>query len=80
MTKKEKMVFNDDREPGSSGGHLGTEAGAPGGDDMLGSYKRGGKVKKMANGGSASSRADGIATKGKTKGTMVRMNMGGKAC
>jgi len=34
----------------------------------------------MANGGSASKRADGVATKGKTKGTMVRMNMGGKAC
>ena len=34
----------------------------------------------MANGGSASKRADGIASKGKTKGTMVRMNMGGKAC
>jgi len=32
--------------------------------------KRGGKVKKMANGGSASSRADGIATKGKTRGKM----------
>ena len=30
--------------------------------------KKGGKVKKMANGGSASSRADGIATKGKTRG------------
>ena len=30
--------------------------------------------------GSASRRGDGIATKGKTKGTMVRMNMGGKAC
>ena len=27
-------------------------------------------VKKMANGGSASSRADGIATKGKTRGKM----------
>ena len=24
--------------------------------------------------------ADGIATKGKTKGTMVKMNYGGKAC
>ena len=32
--------------------------------------KRGGKVKKMASGGSASSRADGIATKGKTRGRM----------
>ena len=35
-------------------------------------FKRGGKV------GSASSRGDGIATKGKTKGTMVKMNYGGK--
>ena len=34
----------------------------------------------MANGGSASSRADGVASKGKTKGSMVKMNMGGKAC
>jgi len=34
----------------------------------------------MAMGGSASSRADGVASKGKTKGSMVKMNMGGKAC
>jgi len=34
-------------------------------------------VKKMASGGSASSRADGIASKGKTKGKMVTMNKGG---
>ena len=34
--------------------------------------------KKMANGGSASSRADGCATRGKTKGTMIKMNYGGK--
>ena len=35
-------------------------------------YRHGGKVnsKKMANGGSASSRADGIAIKGKTRGKM----------
>jgi hypothetical protein len=32
--------------------------------------KRGGTVKKMSSGGSASSRADGIATKGKTRGKM----------
>ena len=32
--------------------------------------KKGGKVKKMAKGGSASSRADGIAQRGKTKGRM----------
>ena len=39
-----------------------------------------GGMKKMAAGGSASSRADGVATKGKTKGTMIGMKMGGKAC
>jgi len=36
-------------------------------------------VKRMAKGGSASSRADGCATKGKTKGTIIKMNYGG-AC
>jgi hypothetical protein len=35
--------------------------------------------RKMAKGGSASSRADGCATKGKTKGTIIKMNYGG-AC
>jgi hypothetical protein len=34
----------------------------------------------MAKGGSASSRADGVATKGKTKGTFVKMNKGGMSC
>lgn len=44
--------------------------------------KKGGKVKCMASGGSASKRADGVATKGKTKGTMIGMKMGGmtKGC
>jgi hypothetical protein len=37
---------------------------------VRGGYRYGGAVKKMANGGSASSRADGIATKGKTRGKM----------
>jgi hypothetical protein len=36
-----------------------------------GGMKRGGKVKKMASGGSASKRADGIAQRGKTRGKMV---------
>jgi hypothetical protein len=36
--------------------------------------KKGGKVS------SASSRADGIATKGKTRGTMITMKGGGSAC
>ena len=33
--------------------------------------RKGGKVKKMAKGGSASKRGDGIAKKGHTKGRMV---------
>jgi len=37
-------------------------------------------VKKMAKGGSASIRADGCAERGKTKGTMISMNYGGKVC
>ena len=35
------------------------------------SMKKGGKVKKMAKGGSVKKGCDGVATKGKTKGTMV---------
>jgi hypothetical protein len=46
--------------------------------DGKGTMKKGGAVKKMASGGSASSRADGIASKGKTKGKML--NKGGMAC
>ena len=34
-------------------------------------FKKGGKVKKMASGGMASSRGDGIAMRGKTKGRVV---------
>jgi hypothetical protein len=34
-------------------------------------------VKKMAKGGSASSRGDGIAQRGKTKGTQITMKKGG---
>lgn len=36
-----------------------------------GGMKKGGKVKKMAAGGSASKRADGCAVRGKTRGKMV---------
>jgi hypothetical protein len=45
---------------------------------MMG-MKKGGMT-KMAGGGSASKRADGIASRGKTKGTMVKMNKGGMSC
>jgi len=40
--------------------------------------KKSGAAKKMASGGSASSRADGIAQRGKTKGKML--NKGGMPC
>jgi hypothetical protein len=52
--------------------------------------KKGAPAKKMAGGGVAASSMgkvktgapsrDGIAEKGKTKGTMIAMNKGGKAC
>ena len=45
-------------------------------EEVMGHEK---KMHKMAKGGSASARADGCATKGKTKGTMISMKMGG-AC
>jgi len=45
-----------------------------------GRLHKGQSMTKLASGGSASSRADGCATKGKTKGTMVKMNMGGMSC
>jgi len=35
---------------------------------------------KLKSGGSASSRADGCAMKGKTKGTMISMKSGGMSC
>ena len=52
--------------------------------DGKGAMKKGG----MANGGSASKRADGVASQGETKGTMIamkaggmkKMKMGGKTC
>ena len=49
--------------------------------------KKGAPAKKMAGGGMAMGKVktgapsrDGIAEKGKTKGKMVAMKMGGKAC
>jgi hypothetical protein len=47
----------------------------------LGSIVKGstgpGTIRRLAKGGSASARADGCATKGKTKGTMIAMCGGG---
>ena len=41
--------------------------------------KHGGKAKKMSAGGYTRA-ADGVAKKGKTRGTMVKMMGGGRAC
>ena len=38
------------------------------------------EAKGMKKGGSVSSRADGVAKKGKTDTKMVKMNKGGRAC
>jgi hypothetical protein len=53
----------------------------PGSMAGMGMMKKGGKVKKMAAGGLASGHksADGIASKGKTKGKQIKMAMGGMA-
>jgi hypothetical protein len=62
-------------------------AGAPapqapmgGMDGGMGGMKKGGMTKKMASGGLAAGHksADGIASKGKTKGTNIAMKKGGK--
>ena len=65
MMKKEVAFMKKKGAPKSMLKHEMKEAG----------MKKG--VKKMFGGGSASSRADGIASKGKTKGKMVKMRMGG---
>lgn len=58
QSKVQKRGMTKGTNMGDSGPSIGIE----------GSMKKGGKVKKMAGGGMASSRADGIASKGKTKG------------
>jgi hypothetical protein len=71
MMKKEVSFMKKKGAPASMIKHEEAEYG----------MRRGGKVKKMAGGGMTSSyrrAADGIASKGKTKGKIVRMNYGGK--
>ena len=55
-------------------------APAPGGMGM--GMKKGGSVGTTSMGKvrTAAPSRDGIATKGKTKGTMIKMSKGGKAC
>ena len=47
--------------------------------EMMG-MKKGGAAKKMAGGGMAYAKGGGIESKGKTKGTMIKMKSGGKMC
>ena len=61
-SKLQKRGHTRDEMPKMKGNDIGT--GAP-----VNTMKKGGKtVKKMASGGTASARADGIAQKGKTRG------------
>jgi hypothetical protein len=46
--------------------------------DGKGAMKKGGMA--MGKVKTAAPSRDGVATKGKTKGSMIKMNMGGKAC
>ena len=70
MMKKEVAFMKKKGAPKSMVKHEMAEAG----------MKKGGKAKKYASGGLAAGHksADGVASKGKTKGTMVAMRMGGK--
>jgi hypothetical protein len=45
-----------------------------------GRLHKGQPMTKLAKGGTFRSSANGIATKGKTKGTQIKMSKGGKAC
>jgi len=67
-------------KPGMSTAKLGMKRPTPMADTaMTGMMKKGGKIKKMAGGGLSSGHksADGIASKGKTKGKQVKMAGGG---
>ena len=48
--------------------------------DGEGKMKKGGMAKKMMGGGMAYAKGGGIESKGKTKGTMIKMKSGGKMC
>jgi hypothetical protein len=80
-TKMGKPVM----KPGMSTAKDGMKRPTPMADTAMGGgmgmMKKGGKVKKMAAGGLASGHksADGIASKGKTKGKQIKMAMGGMA-
>ena len=45
-----------------------------------GRLHKGQPMTKLSKGGTFRSSSNGVATKGKTKGTQIKMSMGGKAC
>jgi len=79
MNAKMKMFEKSGKDVEKKGMKEGSKADMALDKKQMMGMKKGG-MKKMAMGGSASSRADGVASKGKTKGTMIGMKMGGKAC
>ena len=79
MNAKMKMFEKSGKDVEKKGMKEGSKADMALDKKQMMGMKKGG-MKKMAAGGSASSRADGVATKGKTKGTMIAMKMGGKTC
>ena len=79
MIKHEEAEMKGMKKGGkayASGGRLASKGEHP----VQTKSKRGAEMIKMASGGLASGHksADGIASKGKTKGKMITMNMGGK--
>jgi len=72
MMAKKKAAMGGGARPPAPPPPMG---GGMGGGMGMGMNKGG-----MAKGGSASSRADGVASKGKTKGTQIKMKKGGMAC
>jgi hypothetical protein len=63
-----------DKDKSAAGSKANLESVSASTEEDMPRMKKGGKVKKMKKGGtvsSASKRADGIATKGKTKGRFV---------
>jgi len=80
-TMKKGMDMAKDGMKKMAGGGMPMKDGKPAFiGDGKGKMAHGGMTKKMAGGGSASSRADGIAQSGNTKGTKVAMKRGGKTC
>lgn len=72
-----QSAFNQTNPSYGSDGGLNNDAplvaitNAPVGGSGMPAMRKGGKVKKMAKGGTASKRGDGCAMRGKTKGKMV---------